>query len=373
MSKFILCCSFFVASLLFVSCFPSSEQATKTIPLPKSTFVDSAYFDFAKHIEIAEYSNYFIIKTGTQLEHEYIVVSDSYKLPDSLSSYTRIPYPVKNIACMSTTQVGLIEFIGLANKIAGIANSKYVYSDVIQQRIKEDLITNLDQQDLESWIKADIDLVLLSDPQAAFQEKLQALGIASLIMPEYLESHPLGRAEWHVIFDYLTDDYSNNRQNWAEVISLYELLAKKASEIKTKPSVMTGLPYKGTWYMPGGDGYLAQLIEDAGGNYIYSKSQGTKSMSLDLEAVINTCDTAQFWINPGTATSLQEIQAADSRLANLRPFQDSLIYNASKRQSASGGYDLYESGVARPDLLLQDLIKFLHFNDDRLQYFERLN
>ena len=43
--------------------------------------------------------------------------------------------------------------------------------------------------------------------------------------------------------------------------------------------------------------------------------------------------------------------------------------------NASGGNDYWESGVARPDLLLSDMIKICHPNlypDYELTYFEQL-
>ena len=37
-----------------------------------------------------------------------------------------------------------------------------------------------------------------------------------------------------------------------------------------------------------------------------------------------------------------------------------VIWNDNKRVNAKGGNDIWQSGVARPDLLLQDLVTVLH-------------
>jgi len=57
---------------------------------------------------------------------------------------------------------------------------------------------------------------------------------------------------------------------------------------------------------------------------------------------------------------LNELIQADSKHALFRPVALKQVYNFNKRLLPSTANDFWESAVARPDLLLADVIAILH-------------
>ena len=84
---------------------------------------------------------------------------------------------------------------------------------------------------------------------------------------------------------------------------------------------------------------------------------------------------ADFWINLGQIASKEELQAAAPRFAEVDAVKFGRLYNNTKRTNESRGSDFWESGAVRPDIILEDLIKILHYEaqTDSLYYYKKLN
>ena len=129
--------------------------------------------------------------------------------------------------------------------------------------------------------------------------------------------------------------------------------------------------------MPCGDNYMARLIEDAGGNFLWkdTKANNGLNLNLDYEAVYNKAANADFWINTGSAASLQDIHSADKKNALFKAFKTGNIFSNNKRNTPAGGFDFWESGTVRPDEVLADLITILHpelLKGRELYYYQKL-
>jgi iron complex transport system substrate-binding protein len=154
---------------------------------------------------------------------------------------------------------------------------------------------------------------------------------------------------------------------------LKEYLAK---EVKEKPVVLLGLPYKDTWYISPGNSFINQLIKDAGGSYLWENTSSSTSMPYGLENVFISAVKADYWLNIGTVTTSSEIIAVDSRLGELPSFSKGKLYNNNNRITPSGGNDYWESGTVHPHIILKDLATILHpelFSDNKLFYYRKIN
>jgi iron complex transport system substrate-binding protein len=124
--------------------------------------------------------------------------------------------------------------------------------------------------------------------------------------------------------------------------------------------VLTGLPWRDSWFVPGGDSQLVTLISDAGGRYLFDTNSGRDNFPVSMETVFSKAVEADYWINTGTARSIRDIEKTDPRLAGLRPFLKGTVYNNNARTGEAGGNDFWESGIVNPHLVLKDLINILH-------------
>lgn len=257
--------------------------------------------------------------------------------------------------------------LGADSLIAGISGSSLVYDSVIRQGIGSGRIRDVGYEgslNRELIISIAPDLLMaygVADPSTGSTARLSDLGIKVFYNADYLEEHPLARVEWIRLFGLLT-----GRERIADSIvrvvsaSYTELASKVSESTGQRPGVLLGAPWEDVWYVSPANSYIGKLIEDAGGNYIYSDMTGANSVPLSVESVFRRAADAGIWINPGSAGSLDQITAADPRMASLPLFSKGQVWNNRKRITEAGGNDYWESAVVRPDLLLKDLVSILH-------------
>jgi iron complex transport system substrate-binding protein len=138
---------------------------------------------------------------------------------------------------------------------------------------------------------------------------------------------------------------------------------------------MSGLPWKDSWYIPGGRSFAAAFIRDAGGEYIWTDLESREAVPVDLEAAYARAVNAEFWINSGSATCLLDIERTEKRLTRFRPYREGNVYNNIARLNPNGGNDFWETGVMEPHLVLADLIHIFHpglLPGHDLRYYRRL-
>jgi iron complex transport system substrate-binding protein len=133
-----------------------------------------------------------------------------------------------------------------------------------------------------------------------------------------------------------------------------------AAASSAKPKVMINTPYADSWVMASTSSYVARLIADAGGDYIYRKNTSNSSMPIDLEEAARLSAEADVWINVGSLTSLSDMRRQFPKFADTPCVVKGEVYNCDKRSEPGRGNDYWESGIVNPDIVLRDLIKIFH-------------
>jgi iron complex transport system substrate-binding protein len=311
----------------------------------------------------------------------YVLAPDPEVLPDSLKNISFIKTPVKRVIALSTTHVAMIDQLGSAESIVGLSGSGFIYSSTIRARIESGSVKDVGYGqglDFETIVKLEPDVLFLYGVEGnvmTILEKLTDLGIPAVFCGEYLETHPLGKAEWIRFFSLFYEKEEQSARFFQKIDSAYSALSALASGVLSKPVVLNGLPWKDTWYMAGGKSFAAQLMEDAGGDYLWRDNPSTQAVPLDLESVYMRALNADIWINPGAAGSLADILLQDERLGDLEVLQSGHVFNNDARSSVDGGNDYWESGTVRPDLVLADLIEVFHpglLTDHHFVYYRQL-
>ena len=145
----------------------------------------------------------------------------------------------------------------------------------------------------------------------------------------------------------------------------------------TRPqfAVFTGAPIGEVWHVPGGRSFFALLLADAGARYLWADDETTGSLPLHIESVYERALAADVWLHPSTMTSLAELRAFDERFAEVAAYRQGRVYNNDARRGPHGGNDYWETGTARPDLVLADLVEIFHpglLGDHQLVFHRRL-
>jgi iron complex transport system substrate-binding protein len=373
-----------VTVLLLSSCIGRSGSAID--PDLKNTPVN-AYTRYASGFRVFDQESYTVIEVmdpwqqSKNVIFSYVLAPSQDVLPDSLKNMPFIKTPVQRVIALSTTHVAMIDQLGSAESIVGLSGSEFIYSSPIRARIESGSIRDVGYGqglDFETIVRLEPDVLFLYGVEGNVMttlEKLTDLGIPAVFCGEYLETHPLGKAEWIRFFSLFYNKEEQSNSFFQHIDSAYSALSALSSGVLPKPVVLNGLPWKDTWFMAGGKSFAAQLIEDAGGDYLWSDSPSTQAVPLDLESVYLRAINADIWINPGAAGSLADILLLDERLGDLDVLKNGHVFNNDARSSLAGGNDYWESGTVRPDLVLADLIEVFHpdlLTDHSFVYYRQL-
>ncbi|MDU7591783.1 MAG: ABC transporter substrate-binding protein [Bacteroides sp.] len=260
--------------------------------------------------------------------------------------------------------IAMLDAIGETGRVVGVSGIDYISNPDIQAR--RDSVGDVGYEgniNYELLLSLDPDLVLLYGVNGAssMEGKLKELDIPFMYVGDYLEESPLGKAEWLVALSEVIGKRAEGEKVFAEIPVRYNVLKKKvADNILDAPSVMLNTPYGDSWFMPSTESYVARLIKDAGGDYIYKKNTGNASAPIDLEEAYLLASQADMWLHVGMANTLDELKAACPKFIDTRCFRGGQVYNNNARTNAAGGNDYYESAVVNPDLVLRDLVKIFH-------------
>ena len=170
----------------------------------------------------------------------------------------------------------------------------------------------------------------------------------------------MGKAEWIKFFAVLFGLEEKADLIFQQIESDYLATKKLAQTAKARPTVLSGALYKDVWYLPAGRSWAARFIDDANANYLWSDSEGTGSLSLSLEAVLDLGTEADFWISPSRFISYEEMIIADEHYRRFKAFKTKKLYTFARSKGATGGLIYYEMAPGRPDLVLRDLIHIFH-------------
>jgi iron complex transport system substrate-binding protein len=313
----------------------------------------------------------------------YFLVRRGSAVPDGVDSSRVIFVPVRKIVCMSTTHIAMLEALGAEQSLSGMSGTRYIYSPVLRSLVDKGLIkdvgyeTNLNKEQIVN-IMPDVTMIYgVGSESAGYIGKIQEMGIKVLYNADYLETNPLGKAEWIKLFGalYCMEGKADSIFS-AESEAYNKLKSYVAGKITSRPKVLLGLPFKDTWFVSPGNSFISRLIDDAGGDYLWKDTESAVSMPLGLENVWLRALKADYWINVGTVKKMSDVTAVDQRLSQLQCFLKGYVYNNNNRISPEGGNDFWESGTVFPHIILNDVASILHpelFQGYEMYYYRKVN
>lgn len=336
--------------------------------------------DFSQSLYTPGYASGFDIKGADGHKSSLITVSNPWQGADSITTQLFIARDgetapdgftgqvlqgdADRIIAMSSTHIAMLDAVDAADRVVGVSGIDYISNPDVQAR--RDSVGDVGYEgniNYELLLSLDPDIVLLFGVNGAssMEGKLIELGIPYMYVGDYLEESPLGKAEWLVALSEIIGKREAGEKVFADIPVRYNALKQKVADtVFDAPSVMLNTPYGDSWFMPSTKSYVARLVTDAGGNYIYQKNTGNASAPIDLEEAYMLTSQADMWLNVGMANSLDDLKASCPKFTDTRCFRNGDIYNNNLRTNAAGGNDYYESAVVNPDILLRDLVKIFH-------------
>ena len=239
--------------------------------------------------------------------------------------------------------------------------------------------------DCGSSMAPDIERIIALKPEAILVSpfensggygKLDKLHIPLIEAADYMESSPLGRAEWMKFYGMLFGKASKAADGkaskavlsasceaaadslFAKIEKEYLNLKVEAGKLPKGLSVLTERKTGGVWYVPGGQSTIGILLKDANARYIFSDDKHSGSLPMSPEQILAKGSLVDVWafkyFGGAPLSQVQLLQEYDGYKA-LAAFNRGNIY-----QVDTSTVPYFELTSFHPELLLREFIILAH-------------
>lgn len=325
---------------------------------------------YAKNLAIYKHEGYTVIEVSNPWpdavkDFTYVLKEKNGIVPDSLKKYTQISVPLRSIVVTSTTNIPFLEMLGVEKSLVGFPHTDYVSSEKTRALIDAGSVKNVGQNEklnIEQLIELAPELIVTFgiDNNNPSIENLQKSGLKVLIQADWMEQSPLGKAEWLKLYGALFGKEKEADALFENIVKEYSNALELVATKKPASTVLYGSMYQDQWFVAKGSSWVAQFMKDAKADYLWKDLEGTGSLGLSFENVLDKAKTANFWIATGSFKSLSELEKANPHYNQFDAFVNKTIYTFEGKLGDTGGTIFYELSPSRPDLVLKDYIKIFH-------------
>ena len=269
-------------------------------------------------------------------------------------------------AIQSTTHFAFFDRLNNVNQLIGLCGKRYLSAK--QAKSAEHLIDICSETgfNLEKIAELHPDFLLVYPFEQKDLARFYRLGIQTLLITEYLEQTPLARAEWLKFFGVMTGNKAA-----AAVFDEIETSYLKQVQKQSIGSVALNLPFGDQWNMPSGKSITAQLLKDAGLDYLFSNKQLDGNVVLSMEEGYDALSKADYWViitERPQGFSLKDLLVENKIYATFPSVQNGKVILCNTTEN-----DYFSKGVIEPHLLLQDLLTCIGLSEvETSGYFREL-
>ncbi len=341
-------------------------------------------------------------KAGTML-HRYILIPKGEEGDKTVAMLAKrrstgarcttdtVRTPVERSAVFIAPHCQLMYELGCQQAIRGVCDLDYInIPDVKKRAASAGNVSsgNVSAQnasaqnpivDCGSSMAPDIERIIALKPEAILLSpfensggygKLDKLHVPIIEAADYMESSPLGRAEWMKFYGMLfgnEEGKSNGISGSCEpkADSLFAKIEKEYLKLKAEAagypkdlSILTERKTGNVWYVPGGQSTIGILLKDANARYIFEDDQHSGSLSMSPEQIIakgNQVDVWAFKYFGGNALTKQDLLAEYQGYQALKAFQTGTVY-----ETDTSCEPYFELTSFHPEILLREFIILSH-------------
>lgn len=306
----------------------------------------------------------------------FLLIPEGFDVAD-VKGKTIIRTPVHRVIVAGTTQVPWLEALGVQDRLIGFPDPGLIHSPQTASRVQAGQVKDVggvSGMDAEQVLALQPDLVLAYPTiSGTLEQLLSGHGIPVISTSEMEEQHPLGRAEWIRLAGLFFGKQAKADSIFDAIAKSYQGLAERGKGKTPAPVVMTGIPYGGNWFIPGGKHSAATLFRDAGFEYLWSDNGSNGILQLGFEAVYSRALKADHWIGVGHFRDLEGLVRYEERSRDFGPIRSGHVYTYSLDASAAVPNPYFEEAVLRPDLLLMDLVLIREgAPEEQLRYYRKI-
>ena len=331
-------------------------------------------------------------KAGTML-HRYILIPKGEEGDKTVAMLAKrrstgarcttdtVRTPVERSAVFIAPHCQLMYELGCQQAIRGVCDLDYINIPDVKKRAA--LFGNTSAQNTivncGSSMAPDIERIIALKPEAILLSpfensggygKLDKLHIPIIEAADYMESSPLGRAEWMKFYGMLfgNEEGKSNRISGtceSKADSLFSKIEKEYLKLKAEAgklpkglSILTERKTGNVWYVPGGQSTIGILLKDANARYIFEDDQHSGSLAMSPEQILAKGKQVDVWafkyFGGAPLSQAQLLQEYDGYKA-LAAFSRGNIY-----QVDTSTVPYFELTSFHPELLLREFIILAH-------------
>lgn len=264
--------------------------------------------------------------------------------------------PLESNVMFTAPHCQLMYELGCKNAITGVCDKDYINIPDIKERV-----------DCGSSMQPDIERIIALKPEGLFISpfensggygKLDKLHIPIIETADYMETSPLGRAEWMKFYGLLFKSEERSDSLFSSIEKEYLALKAEAAKLPQGLSILTERKMGSVWYVPGGKSTMGILLKDANAKYIFADDTHSGSLAYGPERILSKGTQVDVWAFKyfgGKALSKNDLLAEYEGYKVLKAFNSNSIY-----QVDTSTQPYFELTSFHPEILLREFIILAH-------------
>lgn len=264
--------------------------------------------------------------------------------------------PLESNVVFTAPHCQLMYELGCKNAITGVCDKDYINIPDIKERV-----------DCGSSMQPDIERIISLKPEGLFISpfensggygKLDKLHIPIIETADYMETSPLGRAEWMKFYGLLFKSEERSDSLFSSIEKEYLALKAEAAKLPQGLSILTERKMGSVWYVPGGKSTMGILLKDANAKYIFADDTHSGSLAYGPERILSKGTQVDVWAFKyfgGKALSKNDLLAEYEGYKVLKAFNSNSIY-----QVDTSTQPYFELTSFHPEILLREFIILAH-------------
>lgn len=281
--------------------------------------------------------------------------------------------PLESNVVFTAPHCQLMYELGCKNAITGVCDKDYINIPDIKERVKlsdgKASTSDTDKViiDCGSSMQPDIERIIALKPEglliSPFENsggygKLDKLHIPIIETADYMETSPLGRAEWMKFYGLLFKSEERSDSLFSSIEKEYLALKAEAAKLPLGLSILTERKMGSVWYVPGGKSTMGILLKDANAKYIFADDTHSGSLAYGPERILSKGTQIDVWAFKyfgGKALSKSDLLAEYEGYKALKTFNQNSIY-----QVDTSTQPYFELTSFHPEILLREFIILAH-------------
>ncbi len=288
-------------------------------------------------------------------------------LTGDLAGATLIHTPVQRIASNAVFHEAITKVLGINDRLVAVGGVKS-WDDAVRARVRSGALRQIgygwhSPPQLDALVAAQPDVLLMTMGDlrsVGAKPRIESLGIA--VVPIFLDNEPdyLGRIDYVRLIGMLAG-HEAQADAFAAMVTRNVAALKAAAAAQPTRSVLSAWFAGGDRWNPTVRNADAKLLRDANGRNLFTEPDDRARdsfQSVTTEQLIARGRDADCWILRDTHSA----RFTDlSVLRRFRAYRDGCLFAADgMTKPDADAFDLYETAVIRPDLILGDLVRMLH-------------